>query len=312
MATTKNKLKFASTKPIAVELVGGLGNQLFGYFAGHLAAHENGTKLLLDLAQLDKGITAHGSSIESFELPESFIRSRQETRFPVLLTRAILDKVMQLAPKSSEFLERLTGIHTSRPVGLDPNFSKIRPGMRMRGYYQTYEYVSAVKAKPNFRPLRLASPSEWYVSNALKAKETAPIMIHVRRGDYAKPENIDFGILNSAYFACGVRQIQKALGTTENPIWVFSDDINSVRKEFSSALPNAQFIVPPTGTDAAESLMLMTHGAGNVISNSTFSWWSAILSEDAVVVAPTKWFKNMPDPEALLPSHWLRQESSWI
>lgn len=136
-------------------------------------------------------------------------------------------------------------------------------------------------------------------------------MVHVRRGDYAKAENKDFGMLDVRYYENAVSRARKKLGDANRPIWIFSDDIPMVRKELSQVFLDASFVVPPRESNAAESMILMSKGAANVISNSTFSWWSAILNAGSVVVAPSKWFKNMNDPEGLIPPEWLTEESEW-
>ncbi len=300
------------SKPIIVELVGGLGNQLFCYFAGRRAAEMCGTSLILDMSQFDKGITAHGSSITSFKVPEPVIATTQESRFSVLLAQSLLHGIAQKAPWTTNLIERVLGVHTSRPVGLDPRFSKIRPGMKMRGYFQTFEYASSIMLKPDYERLELAIPSDWYTRAAKLAIHERPIMVHLRRGDYSKPENRDFGILHPEYFIHGVERLQRTLGSAKSPIWVFSDDIESAEKELAHAFPNALFIDPPSASSAAESLVLMSLGVGNVISNSTFSWWAAMMNAKAPVVAPSKWFKNMADPESLIPETWLREESKWL
>jgi hypothetical protein len=46
----------------------------------------------------------------------------------------------------------------------------------------------------------------------------------------------------------------------------------------------------------------------HIIANSSFSWWTAWLSEraDKVVIAPQKWFNQGPsDTQDLLPKNWL-------
>jgi hypothetical protein len=97
------------------------------------------------------------------------------------------------------------------------------------------------------------------------------------------------------------------------PIYIFTDDINSARQMFDDSLDVAiNWITPPSDTDPAESLLLMSKAKVNIIANSTFSWWGAALNETGkVVLAPEKWFKAMPDPEFLYPPEWLRIASQW-
>ena len=296
---------------MTIQLVGGLGNQLFGYFAGKFVSQKLGVPLQLDMSQFDKGITAHGSDLRDFKLDEKIVNLRQETRFPVLVWQNVLNLIANKVPVTRNQVERVLNIHTAQPIGVDPRLGAIKPGMLIRGYYQTFRYVWAVVQEPEFSGLHLRNPSTWFKDMKHEAAAAAPIMLHVRRGDYAKPANANFGMLSAAYYERAVAQVRAKLGST-NPVWVFSDGLQAVREELAGHLSGVvRFVEPPSEVPAAESLMLMASGAANVISNSTFSWWSAILNPESIVVAPTKWFKAMEDPEDLIPGNWLREESVW-
>lgn len=298
-------------KAVTVQLVGGLGNQLFGYFAGRYVAERLGVNLNLDMSQFDKGITAHGSDIRAFTLNEKVVNLRQETRFPVLVWQNALNLTANKVPVTRTIVERVLGIHTAIPIGVDPRIHSVRPGMLMRGYYQSFRYVWQVVQRPGFSNFELKQPSPWFTQQVQAAQANPPIMVHVRRGDYAKTENAKFGMLSSEYYSQALAKLRRELGDA-TPVWVFSDELDKIKLELGEVLKgDVSYIHPPEGTVAAESLMLMTKGAGNIISNSTFSWWSAILNGQSNVVAPTKWFKAMEDPEDLIPGSWLRQESVW-
>jgi hypothetical protein len=73
-----------------------------------------------------------------------------------------------------------------------------------------------------------------------------------------------------------------------------------------------RWVEPPVGSSEAESLLLMAKSRGLVISNSTFSWWSAAIGDPERVIAPTKWFKAADDPEGLILPTWQTVESSWL
>jgi hypothetical protein len=298
-------------KPVTVQLVGGLGNQLFGYYAGRYVAKRLGTELLLDVSQFDKGITAHGSTIDSFKVSERVVNLKQETRFPVLVSQNALNFAANKVPILTNLVESVTAIHTSKPIGCDPRIDSVKPGMLMRGYYQTYVYVQDSISKASQDHLVLAKPSEWYARLSAEAMAAKPIMVHVRRGDYAKPANKDFGMLAATFYKKAVDQIRHVSGSGDAPIWVFSDELDLAKTELAVAFPEARYIEPPSEATAAESMLLMSLGSANVISNSTFSWWSAILNPEALVVAPSKWFKAMPDPEGLIPPSWLLETSVW-
>lgn len=301
----------SSKKAITVQLVGGLGNQLFGYFAGRYVANKLGVPLQLDMSQFDKGITAHGSDIRSFSLAEDIVHIQQETRFPVLVVQNAMNLLANKMPATRTLVEKFMGIHTSVPIGVDPRIHTMAPGMLMRGYYQTFRYVWEVSQAAGYKQFELTEPSAWYRDLSQRALEIRPIMVHVRRGDYAKPANVGFGMLSADYYKAAVEILRAKLGG-EVPVWVFSDELSLVRQELAGVIGGeVEYVDPPLGTDAAESMMLMAIGRANVISNSTFSWWAAILNPAAPVVAPTAWFKEMPQPEDLIPGSWLRQESIW-
>jgi hypothetical protein len=302
-------------KAITVQLVGGLGNQLFGYFAGRYAAKRLGCQVRYDVSKQDKGFSAHGSSIASFMLPEEFGDFDNGLRSPKRLVQRVSELVVGLMPKLRPLQTRIFKTFTSNEVGFDPNFESIKPGTFIRGYFQSHLYVGAVVRKPNFQGLTLRQPSSWFLELASRAKTDRPIMVHVRRGDFAKLAE-EFGMLSANYYVAAINLVrQKDEGSC--PIWVFSDEIEQVQIELEAAFEEAgitnqtEWILPPPGTDAAESLLLMSLGRANVISNSTFSWWSAILNPTALVVAPSKWFKGKSDPQGLIPKDWFQLASIW-
>jgi hypothetical protein len=288
-------------------LNGGIGNQLFGYAAGKAYSKANSTPVMFDLTDAGKGFTNHSSSIQalSLELNEAPSQSGLQR-----LENRVVNKFDRIFNQLTS--RKLTSItnYRSHEIGYDATIFDKRNIRNFRGYYQSWKYVEAVHDCFPPSEVILKSPSEWFRKVSGSALVERPIFIHVRRGDYKKLSDT-YGLLSSDYYATALEKVRSFL--PENPIWVVSDDIDEAREHISSVLTfDTNWVNPPLGSDPVESLVLMSFGAANIIGNSTFSWWSAMLNRNSVVtVAPQKWFKGMSDPKELYPPNWLRVPSSW-
>ena len=128
--------------------------------------------------------------------------------------------------------------------------------------------------------------------------------MHVRRGDY---------VLNQdQYNLLGIDYIKKSLQYFEKdvPCIVFSDDIPWCKKNLNFR-KNIFFVEDKT---EIFDFYFMTLLDGIIISNSTFSWWSAYLNKNKnkKVIAPARWFEQKlrkvgykADSE-LLPEDWIK------
>jgi len=125
--------------------------------------------------------------------------------------------------------------------------------------------------------------------------------LHVRRGDYTKAENVAY-LLDNDYY---VPAIEK-LNTQPNikTINIFSDDILWCKQQGWVSEKNIRYIDEPDEMKTLYMMSLCNQGA--VISNSTFSTWGAILGSypnGSIVVYPSKWLYGA---ETSFPSSWIR------
>lgn len=300
------KIKKKFVKPVYVQLLGGLGNQLFAYFAGQYLSIRTGSSLHLGISQVK---STHGSSSDlfDFKIPQHFVESRRFARFAV----AIAKRANSIGIDLSAILERFFSIHSTEEVGYDDTLDSIHSGTAIFGYFQTYRYYEACLEAGFTRDLALREPSEWFLSLAKEAKSLKPIVVHVRRGDYTDPSNQHIGVLAGEYFLNAIGYFSSQEKFSSSPVWVFSDSIPLVKKEFGASGAMFRYITSPYGVPAAESLKLMSLGSAMVISNSTFSYWAAMFSNHMNVIAPRKWFRGQNDPKDLIPPYWLTQESFW-
>jgi hypothetical protein len=157
--------------------------------------------------------------------------------------------------------------------------------------------------------LKIAKPSNQFLTLEKIAKVVKPIVVHIRLGDYLMEES--FGIPSSSYYQKGIQRLTE--NKSETPIWLFSNDPGEAIKLISESDLARVFTVPPQGLSSAETLELMRLGSAYVIANSTFSWWGAMLSynTNSEVVSPIPWFKSGIAPKTIHPDLWTQVDANY-
>lgn len=291
-------------KNLTVKLVGGLGNQLFGYFAGLACAINSKRNLLIDMTDVLSPYRSHSSSIESFDIPFEFTQRELQNRYVEKLKAHFT-----LGIQKVEFLEKCTSEYRSPVVGfdeeiLDRNFRK----RIISGYFQSYRYHDACPR--HLAQIALKRPSIWFREMKCLLSSNSIGVLHVRRGDYKKFRNVH-GLLSRDYYERAIEMVEGSLEIDK--YLIFSDDVSDAKNSLGSFSEKFEFISPPIGSDPAETLLLMSFASANIIANSTFSWWSAKLSTSTkIVVAPKEWFAGKKEPLDLYPREWQKVSSAWI
>lgn len=298
------------TQRITAQLVGGLGNQLFVLAAGLLTAQRIGVDAEFDVSRIVGKHNKHSVSISSFNLPVLTVNSltdysktrRFSIRLSLLVGRLFNGGKVQFPGAHPTFTAPLNGF--------DEDVLSVRPGTYMRGYFQSWRYHAELKMLGAWPSIDLKSPSNWYLQQQAALQQKRVLAVHVRRGDYAE-QGTDWGMLHQNYYE---RAVKIALTNEDfDELWIFSDSVEVAKEMFVTfdELPIVH-ISPPTGSDAAESMILMSKAKGIVIANSTFSWWAATLGNHSFVVAPDQWFRNLPAPIDLIHPHWTCAPSVWL
>ena len=108
------------------------------------------------------------------------------------------------------------------------------------------------------------------------------------------------------YFFEGLNYIKQDICNKFNLV-VFSDDIDWCKKNLSHLNDNIVFV---EGNKDYEDLFMMSYCDHNIISNSSFSWWSAWLNFNPhkMVIAPKNWFGPMgpKDVQDLIPESFIK------
>jgi hypothetical protein len=97
----------------------------------------------------------------------------------------------------------------------------------------------------------------------------------------------------------------RALSNVKGDIFIFSDDIPWCKQKFNDFYSNITYV----DLDDYLSFELMRLCKHNVTTNSTFSYWAAILNDnpDKIVVSPYKWLGDQVINDKLrFPEEWIK------
>jgi hypothetical protein len=171
------------------------------------------------------------------------------------------------------------------------------------GYWQYYVYYEGIleELKQEF-----TLKEQYYTQEFLRLKQeidaTNSISVHVRRGDYLLQRAGGFRELPALYYFDAIR-------TVEGPLYITSDDMGWCRAVFQPDYTGRSV----TFVDLPDYLAfeLMRWCKHNVITNSTFSWWAAVLKEkEGRVICPVHYPGDTVERSAELryPKQWEKIE----
>lgn len=296
-----------SVTDLVIELMGGVGNQLFQLSAGLYYSEKGKFKVVLDETQIFGQDAQRRHRISEFLNHKSGIGVKSRIPF-VRVCRRISRALRRRSKRYNRILSKLSKVNLAQNIGFEPNLHP-SPGKKniLSGYFQSYVYAESLKK--NFSKVFTSAPdSRWARDLENQITKEEPICLHLRRGDYWKEASI--GVLSVEYYFAALRMMLSQLG--EKSIWVFAEHQEDLN-EFIQHFPNLRFrlVVSPKDVHPFEVLRIFSKGSGLIIANSTFSWWGAFLAKKCIVVAPSRWFVSQPDPDQLIPPSWLRVASVW-
>ena len=311
-----NKTRFVS-------LTGGLGNQLFQYAAALYESEEKEVVLVSSLGAPRNSIFGK-PEIFSFKLEATgfsakaswLVRKGAGYSLRQGLYRTKIEEIKLVRTVMFCLGEVLLSLHLRKRISLiicaGIGYSELpnpNRGQLLIGYFQSYRWASDPAVLEKLQRIELTSNSAPYREYQKIAEVEKPLVVHIRLGDY-KNES-DFGMLSEAYFSAAIQDQLKS--EKYGAIWLFSDELEAAQQMLPKELPIKVRLIQEVDESAAATLQVMRFGHGYVIANSTFSWWGAFLSlnSDAKVIAPSPWFRNLPEPAQLIPPHWTRCDAGW-
>ena len=296
-----------------IEVTGGLGSQLLQYFAGAYQANISDSDLVIDMIAASK---SHSKffDLTSFVLPGNF-RYPNPKFLPIrLLARKVFDSLTFRVPILGRSLIHILGIYLDPPLSsFDSNkkFLETAGPLRMKGFFLSYGYLRSLQQNGLFTSIELAAPSQWFQALKSEVEFVDPIVMHIRRGDYLFHQD-SLGVLSENYFE---RALKVALeGNLNRTVWIFSNDLDSIRNWKFLSAGNIKLIDEPDDVDPAEILKLFTLSSTLVISNSTFSFFGGMLNAvRAKVICPTPTSKapNIHSKD-WFPPEWISVPAEYI
>lgn len=272
---------------IIIEVSGGLGNQLQQY-ALYRKFVRMGIEARLDLSWFaDKGVKQNikeGNITERKLELTSFDRLVYETctedeKKALIGGEGFIGKIRRkLLPFTVHWFHESKMYH---PEIL--NFEN----MYLSGYFACEKYYSDILYDLREKIQFPQSQNPENQKLAEKMHSCPSVSVHIRRGDYLKPENAAmFGnICTNAYYEKALEIIRKQVPDAH--FYLFSDDVSYVKSKYTGE----EYTVVDInhGSDSFYDMWLMSQCKHNICANSTFSFWGARLNgnEGKIMIRPT-------------------------
>lgn len=277
---------------IYIEIMGGLGNQLFQIFCGIAYSFENKVPFKI-----------HAIKIDAVS-PLDYISKRPTywDNFLKNLSKFTYEKQPFLA---YSYMESVYFKFDKIPF--------IAQDFKLRGYYQSYKYFDTQYANI-CRLINLDNQIvEIYEKNkSLFSLYKKPISLHFRIGDYVKNQTMH-PILDSNYYINCINYLKSKLDNFEENYYllIFGEPCDNEKIthtiENIKNIYNIEIVICNYEIPDYEQLLLMSLCSHNIIANSTFSWWGAYFNNNfnKIVCYPNIWSGATNDVKDLFPKDWI-------
>ncbi len=195
----------------------------------------------------------------------------------------------------------------------NPEHLKLKNEVCIVGRWQSEKYFADANAdlRKEFQFKDALDAPNARIASTIKQGHS--VAVHVRRSDYVT-NKIYFeglGALDKRYYDAAIAMIKSRVDNLH--FFVFSEDIDWCKANIQEA--NITYVTQDNSSRSAEfDMHLMSLCKHQVISNSTFAWWGAWLSEtsDSIIVAPGNWAKTDPfNPPYIIPERWMKVDNKF-
>ncbi len=277
-------------------MMGGLGNQLFQLAYAKSLAQKTGEEIALDI-QGYQNYKTRSFSLDNVVGEGNYkFMSDGELSMKYKISRKayhVFQKVYMLINRKDKIGNKYFELFSS--IGLYYNFDRYYYNLDtthrtlnkyVYGYFQSEKYFEEIKNDIHNHFKVKTPPTRREKSLLSKIASSNSIAVSLRLGDdYVKSNSLN--ICTEDYYIKGLEYVFNKVENAK--VFIFSDEIDKA-KEMRFPYP-VEFV---EGFNDYESLRLMYSCDHFVISNSSFSWWGAYLSDNVnkIIVAPSKWYNN--------------------
>mgnify|MGYP003977089545 CR=1 FL=1 len=291
------------TKILTVNIIGGLGNQMFQYAFGYALSKENNAKIKLEVSGFD-AYDLRNYALDLFNVEKN---SELKSKYDFLLNKINSKHDSFLSKASSNLLRRLLRLtnfyyQEKEEFVYDQGVFNIKKNTYFYGYWQNEKYFKKYRNDllEIFKLKDIHSQTKEYQQKIIKSTS---VSLHIRREDF----------LNSIHDTCDIEYYKKAVLEIlkikkQAHFFIFSDDMHWVKNNLNF-INHKTLILLESEIPDHEEMYLMSQCKCNIIANSSFSWWGAWLNQnsDKKVIAPKKWLKSSTfNTNDLIPASWVR------
>ncbi len=274
---------------IITQLSGGLGNQMFMYAAARAMALRMGASLYLDCS---------GGFLNDRLYRRNFALNYFNTDFH------IAPSLLSFNYFGGNFIHRLSRhlrrhlpylfiryLQENRQQDSRQLLSLPFSDYYLEGYWQSEAYFSDYKEqiRKDFRIVKSLPETVRQEAEIIKDLGNRCIALCVRRYQEVK-KFVNLSVIDKTYYLRAMDEMAKRI---KQPVFLCFSQVPEWVKENLSGKYEIRYISPKNDRGGEiDDLFLLTQCSRFILSNSTFYWWGAWLSNavDKQVIAPDKWF----------------------